>query len=77
LKGDLLGSGDGDDIVMGSQGNDTLLGGGGRDLIIAGAGDDNIIGDGHVVIYAGMLPSLATAPFGYSVCGIQRELRAA
>jgi Ca2+-binding RTX toxin-like protein len=53
LKGDLLGSGDGDDIVMGSQGNDTLLGGGGRDLIIAGAGDDNIIGDGHVTIYEG------------------------
>ena len=53
LKGELLASGNGDDVVVGGQGNDTLLGGDGRDVIIAGAGDDNIIGDGHASIYYG------------------------
>ena len=53
LKGELLASGDGDDVVVGGQGNDTVLGGDGRDVIIAGAGDDNIIGDGHASIYYG------------------------
>lgn len=44
-RGEWLGGGEGNDVLVGGRTNDVLVGGGGMDLLIGGAGDDFLMGD--------------------------------
>ena len=44
-RGEWLGGGEGNDVLVGGEAGDVLAGGGGMDLLVGGAGDDFLMGD--------------------------------